>query len=201
LPASLRVKLPNPFDRRTRRRAAAKAIAYLGEQAQSAGPVLLRELGRSDASFHEDLIRALWSIGVEPHCITEVMIKLGQTGKYAQMVSVAALSGCCGNEEVARLLGEALTVQDPHVRTRALRLLEKAGSQACPALPRIISSVAHEDPETRYLAVRALRAIGTNTPTVTDALRLGLNDDDTLVRGAAQRTLLQFEPMLNKPSH
>lgn len=201
LPISLQSRLPSPIERRMRRHAAAKAIAALGEQAESAGPILLAELRRSEVGFQEDLIQALWGIGVEPRLITEVVIELGQKRQYAKMVSIAGRAGWNNEAAVAKLLGEALAEQDPEVRTRALRLLEQAGPHASPALPRITSSVAHEDPETRYLAVRALRAIGTNTPAVGDALRSRLNEDDKLVRGASQRALLQLGSTPNAPNH
>ena len=197
LPASIQAKVPSPFERRQRRRAAAEVIAYLGEPAKPAIPILLRELGRCDVSFHEDLLKALWSVGVEPRLITQVMVELGQQGKYAELVSIATRAGGSVDEAVVRLLGDALTTVDPEVRNRALLLLEKSGARATPAVARIVSSAAHKDPETRYLAIRVLRAIGTNTPAVMAALHSRLNDDDHLVRGATKRSLQQIESTTN----
>lgn len=199
LPPVIKRRLPNPWTRQFNRYRAVSALAGLGEQARPASPVLLSLLRKPDSVLpRRETAGALRSLRLAQTEIDQVTLEFGRKGQYADALEIAGLTGW-EQPDVARLLGRILRAPDPKLRQEAIRLLERDGVSAVPALAEITEALADSDGEVRYFAVRSIETLQregiiTNNPAVISALRRGLNDEKVTVRNVSRRTLLRIDP-------
>jgi|ERR1043166_133936 HEAT repeat protein len=192
LPAFLQLNLPNPAQKKWYRTRALQTIARLGDPARAASPALLELLKQNDPWLRRDVISALRSIHSD-RPITAVLLQLGAQQRYAEVTAIAWETGWEGSE-LTCLFGRMLRSPDPESRRSAMRLLERVGADAAPALEQVTVALKDSDSEVRYLAARSLVYAGTNTPQVITALRASLADENVMVRNVARRALLRFSP-------
>jgi len=202
LPPAIQKKLPDPSRKQWLRVRAIDTVAklQLGEAGRAATPCLLELLKERDPSLRRAVVNALRSLYVDRRSLTRVLLQLGSQRKYPDVVELAWQTGWEG-DDMARLLGEILRSPDPALRREAIALLERSGSQAAPALDRIIGALGDSDKEVRYLAARSLEAIATDTPQVLAALRSVMNDEHVIVRNVARRALTNFVPGTGFPAN
>jgi len=193
LPPAIQRKLPNPWMKKWYRRFAVEALGGLGEHARSASPALLEALKRPDPLLRSAVIQTLRKLHVDRRSLSDVMLELGSKHRYADVIEIAQRAGWEG-DDVARLLGNILQSPDPALRSDAIRLLERSGTAAAPALDEVILALKDSDREVRYLAARSVEANGTSTPQIVNALRASLADENIMVQNVARRALLKLAP-------
>ena len=198
LPVLMQKKLPNPREKQQLRIRALNALGRLGDPALGASPVVVAMLKERDRSVRFAVIEALRNLHVERRVVTAALVRIGEQGRYGDMLEIAAQTGWEG-DDMARLLGSLLKSPDPALRRQAMTLLERAGVAATPALEAILPMLADPDSEVRYLAARSLEAMGADSPQVVTALQLSLADKDTMVRTVARRTLERIAPETLSP--
>jgi len=193
LPSALQRKLPNPAQKKWFRMRALEAIGKLGDPARAASPALLELLRQNDPWLRRDVVFALRSVHTDRRAISGVLLQLGQQRRYGDVADIAWETGWDGSE-MTRLLGRILQSKDPALRRNAMRLLERVGRDAAPALEQVTAALKDSDAEVRYLAARSLEYIGTDSPEVIAALRASLRDENVMVQNVARRVLRKLEP-------
>jgi len=193
LPPMLQRKLSNPGRRKWYQTVAIQTIARLGISARSASPALLELLKQPNPALRREVIHALRSIYASRRAINSLLVELGAQQRYTELTEIALETGWDGSD-LTGLFGQMLRSPDPALRRNAIRLLERVGFDARPALEQVTAALGDSDSEIRYLAARSLEYIGTNTPPVINALRTSLEDENVRVRIAARRALRKIAP-------
>ena len=98
-----------------------------------------------------------------------------------------------GLQDARTALVDVFNASNVSDQQQILYLLERIVWRARPAVNTLISSLAGSDHETRYLAVRALGAIGPAARSAVPALTARLNDVNNMVRLAAARALKNID--------
>jgi HEAT repeat protein len=96
-------------------------------------------------------------------------------------------------EGVREGLEVALTDEDPAVRADAALALWKAERSLKPPLDSLRRQLREGDATARWHAVRALREMGTESKEVERVIRIGIEDEDEIVRLAARSALRRYE--------
>lgn len=194
-PIFLQRRLPNPVQLQQNRLTALDVVTQLGSVANDASPALIELLYQRD-SWAPRITKALRNIRADRALIRELMQRLYEEGRYAEVVRIGFEMGW-RDKETATLLGGILASTNTSLHLDTIRLLESGGANAAPATAQIMAALGNPNGEIRYLAARSLEAIGTNAPEKTQSnlqqiLLVSLNDRQPTVRTVARRTLVNL---------
>lgn len=193
LPSSFQRSIPDPIQKRFYRFRAIHVLGELGTKADAATPALLNLLTQSDPSLRRAAIHSLNRIHPNRKEVGVVLFTLGSKGRFADAIEIGQQTDWEG-EEAVRLFASLLKSPDVSMRRNAIALIEHKDVGARPALPELIEAINDSDSEVRYMAVRAVEAIGDRSPRTIKALRMSLQDTNVMVQNASRRALSKIAP-------
>jgi hypothetical protein len=142
------------------RESAAAALGAQRAAAKAAIPALVEAMTNLNSHINEQADAALRKIGVEATDMAWTVNQWRRTRQNATNVAEEILSGNKRDPESMEALGRLLPLWTGKKQHELLYQLERGGSNSVSEVPRLIALLKHADPETRYLSVRVLGAIG-----------------------------------------
>lgn len=158
------------------RHLAAMALGNIGPAAELAAPELLKVYyATQDFTLYTSVSIALGRIGAPVVPLIEKDFKTKYALRAVDLLDSLVPHG-------ARLLVEALSVEDKKVRAKAIDASWKYGAAAEPAVPLLVKALKDPDADLRGKAAHALYVLGPVAKAAAPELLAALGDQDVLVQ-------------------
>ncbi len=183
----------------TVRQLATDALATIGAEAMAAIPLLSQGLAHHDPMIRISVAYALVRLDPSNDAAVQVLIEGVQ---YVDVEFRDALQRSWGADwqkymnamEIKTSAGQRIMNHEEQVRQYAARWLGQLGPTARRALPELIAALSSPYARVRMAAADALTGIGVEDEGTVSSLRELLNNEDPMVRAAAQTALGKLDP-------
>ena len=189
---------------RSTRIAAAELLGALGPKGKPAVPALAEALRDPDPNVRKAVFDALVKLGASSADLTQILRGLLRDSRTRAETLYQLATFRSYGKQTAAALAEVFPAGSASEQQQILYLLERIGSPAGPAVPTLIAALSNNDGEIRYLATRALGAIGPEAKAAIPAVKERLKDENDMIKSAAANALKKidsesdFDPAINE---